>query len=29
LLAVLLLAGFAPRVILSYVQPSIEAILPK
>jgi NADH-quinone oxidoreductase subunit M len=29
LLAVLLLAGFAPRVFLAYVQPSIEAILPK
>jgi NADH-quinone oxidoreductase subunit M len=29
LLAVLLLAGFAPRVFLAYVQPSIEALLPK
>jgi NADH-quinone oxidoreductase subunit M len=29
LLAVLILAGFAPRVFLAYVQPSIEAILPK
>ncbi len=29
LLAVLLVAGFAPRVFLSYVQPSVEALLPK
>lgn len=29
LLAVLLIAGFAPSVILAYVQPSIEALLPK
>jgi NADH-quinone oxidoreductase subunit M len=29
LLAVLLLAGFAPGVFLAYVQPSIEALLPK
>jgi NADH-quinone oxidoreductase subunit M len=29
LLAVLLIAGFAPRTILAYVQPSIEALLPK
>jgi len=29
LLATLLLAGFAPRVFLAYVQPSIEALLPK
>ena len=29
LLAVLLLAGFAPRTFLAYLQPSIEALLPK
>ena len=29
LLAILLLAGFAPRVFLAYVQPSVEALLPK
>jgi NADH:ubiquinone oxidoreductase subunit 4 (subunit M) len=29
LLAVLLLAGFAPKVFLSYVQPSVEALLGK
>ncbi len=29
LLAVLLIGGFAPRVFLSYVQPSVEALLPK
>jgi NADH-quinone oxidoreductase subunit M len=29
LLAVLLLAGFAPGAFLAYVQPSIQALLPK
>ncbi len=29
LLGFLLLAGFAPRVFLAYVQPSVEALLPK
>jgi NADH-quinone oxidoreductase subunit M len=29
LLAVLLLAGFAPGAFLSYVRPSVEALLPK
>jgi NADH-quinone oxidoreductase subunit M len=29
LLAVLLFAGFAPAVFLAYVQPSIQALLPK
>jgi NADH-quinone oxidoreductase subunit M len=29
LLAGLLIAGFAPRTLLTYVQPSIEALLPK
>jgi NADH-quinone oxidoreductase subunit M len=29
LLATLLLAGFAPRVFLAYVQPSVQALLPK
>ncbi|MEA3209401.1 MAG: NADH-quinone oxidoreductase subunit [Chthoniobacter sp.] len=29
LLALLLIAGFAPRVFLAYVQPSVQALLPK
>jgi NADH-quinone oxidoreductase subunit M len=29
LLAVLLIAGFAPSAFLAYVQPSVEALLPK
>ena len=29
LLGALLIAGFAPRIFLAYVQPSIEALLPK
>lgn len=29
LLAVLVIGGFAPRVFLSYVQPSVQALLPK
>ena len=29
LLAVLLVAGFAPSLFLAYLQPSIEALLPK
>jgi NADH-quinone oxidoreductase subunit M len=29
LLAMLVIGGFAPRVFLSYVQPSVQALLPK
>ena len=29
LLAALLVGGFAPRVLLGFVQPSVEALLPK
>jgi NADH-quinone oxidoreductase subunit M len=29
LLAALLIAGFAPGIFLAYVQPSIQALLPK
>jgi NADH:ubiquinone oxidoreductase subunit 4 (subunit M) len=29
LIAVLLVAGFAPKIFLSYVQPSVQALLVK